>query len=924
MRTLLLYICALLISTTAWAQVPQRMNYQAILRDGNGLVLPNTAGTLGIAVLQGSSSGPVVYSEDHAVTSNGYGLTNVAIGAGTVVSGNFTAIDWSTGSYYVRTSWDGDVLGTSQLLSVPYALFAEESNTPGPQGATGPQGPAGVAGAPGAPGATGSAGATGPQGPQGPQGANGATGPQGPAGTDGADGADGTGVTILGSLTNVNQLPGTGDPGDAYLVNGNLYVWSDNTNTWENVGSIQGPVGPQGPAGPQGTTGTQGAAGAAGAPGATGPAGPQGTTGAAGPTGADGRTVLSGNGAPSNATGVNGDFYINTTTNLIYGPKSGGNWGGGTSLVGPTGATGATGPAGAQGPQGNTGSQGPAGATGSPGAAGAQGPQGNAGPTGPQGLVGPIGATGPTGTNGTNGLDGKTVLNGATNPINTIGTNGDFYINTATNFLFGPKAGGAWPSGVALVGPQGPPGAGNGWTIVGNSGTVAATNFLGTTDAQSLAFRVDNIPAGLLAADSTAGTTALGKMALRANTTGQLNSAFGFQALRSNLDGDWNTALGYQSLYRNTTASSNTAVGAGSLYNNTTGGSNAALGYRSSYANTTGQHNVSVGSASAYFNTTGSDNVSVGYNAARETTTGNSNVAVGSSALRNNQTRTDNTAVGDSALHSNDDGLPPLSGELDPPTGFYNTATGSKSLRANTSGYMNTANGYRSLTVNTTGYINTAVGASALSLNTTGDENTAVGIEALQSNTTGNSNTAVGSGAGPNAGTRSNTTALGAGSICTASNQVRVGNDLVTSIGGYAGWTTLPSDGRFKLAVQEDVHGLDFLMRLRPVTYNVDVAAIETALHSDRSAVSRTLSPEALAAQAEKASIRYTGFIAQEVDAAAKATGYDFSGVDKATDGSAMLGLRYAEFVVPLVKAMQEQQVIIERLEKRIAELEAR
>ena len=128
---------------------------------------------------------------------------------------------------------------------------------------------------------------------------------------------------------------------------------------------------------------------------------------------------------------------------------------------------------------------------------------------------------------------------GARSAINTIGTNGDFYINTATNFLFGPKAGGAWPPGVALVGPQGPPGAGNGWTIVGNSGTVAATNFLGTTDAQSLAFRVDNIPAGLLAADSTAGTTALGKMALRANTTGQLNSAFGFQALRSNLDGDW-------------------------------------------------------------------------------------------------------------------------------------------------------------------------------------------------------------------------------------------------------------------------------------------------------------------------------------------------------------------------------------------------
>lgn len=788
MKASLLSLCAFVCTTLAFGQVPQRMNYQAILRDGVGVTLLNTTGSLGIALLQGSSTGPVVYNETHNVTSNGFGLANVGIGNGTVISGNFASIDWSTGSYYVRTSWNGTPLGTSELLSVPYALYAEESNTPGPAGPAGPQG---------------TPGPTGPQGPTGPTGATGPTGPAGPTGAPGPQGPagqDGTGVTILGSLTNVNQLPGTGDPGDAYLVNGSLYVWSANTNSWENVGSIQGPMGPQGPAGPAGANGPQGAAG-------------------------------------------------------------------------------------------------PAGAT---------------------------GATGPQGTAGTNGLDGKTVLNGITNPASATGVNGDFYINTATSFLYGPKAGGVWPAGVSLVGPQGPPGTANGWTITGNAGTTPTTNFLGTTDAQSLAFRVGDIPAGLLANDSTSGTTAIGKMALRVNTTGQLNSAFGFQSLRSNIDGYWNTASGYQSLYRNTSGYGNTAMGTGSMSFNTTGINNAAIGYRASYSNTTGQRNVSIGSASAYFNTTGSDNVSIGSNAARETTTGFSNVAVGSSALRNNQTRTDNTAVGDSALYSNDDGLPPLSGELDPPTGFYNTATGSKSLRANTSGYMNTASGWRSLTLNTTGQLNTAVGASALSLTTTGDENTAVGLEALQSNTTGNSNTAIGSGAGPNVGTRSNTTALGAGSTCTASNQVRVGNDLVTSIGGYAGWTTLPSDGRFKRAVKEDVHGLDFLMRLRPVTYNVDVAAIDQALRGDRPIQESMLSPEAMAAQAEKASIRYTGFIAQEVDAAAKATNYDFSGVDKDPNGDGMLGLRYAEFVVPLVKAVQEQQAIIERLEKRIAELEGR
>lgn len=66
-----------------------------------GAILPNTSATLGLAVLQGSASGPVVYSEDHAVTTNGFGLANVALGGGTVVSGTFAGIDWSGGPYYI-------------------------------------------------------------------------------------------------------------------------------------------------------------------------------------------------------------------------------------------------------------------------------------------------------------------------------------------------------------------------------------------------------------------------------------------------------------------------------------------------------------------------------------------------------------------------------------------------------------------------------------------------------------------------------------------------------------------------------------------------------------------------------------------------------------------------------------------------------
>jgi hypothetical protein len=106
----------------------------------------------------------------------------------------------------------------------------------------------------------------------------------------------------------------------------------------------------------------------------------------------------------------------------------------------------AKGPRGPKGPKGDTG---PAGAQGSPGAAGAKGA------TGPQGNPG---SNGTNGTNGTNGADGKTVLNGATPPTSGLGSDGDFYINTATDEIYGPKAAGAWGSGTSLKGAAGPAG----------------------------------------------------------------------------------------------------------------------------------------------------------------------------------------------------------------------------------------------------------------------------------------------------------------------------------------------------------------------------------------------------------------------------------------------------------------------------------
>jgi hypothetical protein len=154
-----------------------------------------------------------------------------------------------------------------------------------------------------------------------------------------------------------------------------------------------------------------------------------------------------------------------------------------------------------------------------------------------------------------------------------------------------------------------------------------------------------------------------------------------------------------------------------------------------------------------------------------------------------------------------------------------------------------------------------------------------------------------------------------------------VGNNSVTSIGGYANWTNV-SDGRYKKDVQENVPGLDFILRLRPVTYHLDVTGIARFLGEgefrpkregrEEPQVDETTLALERQSRAEKEKILYTGFIAQEVEKTARELGYDFSGVDKPQNEHSLYGLRYAEFVVPLVKAMQEQQRIIDEQRREL------
>lgn len=430
-----------------------------------------------------------------------------------------------------------------------------------------------------------------------------------------------------------------------------------------------------------------------------------------------------------------------------------------------------------------------------------------------------------------------------------------------------------------------------------------------------------NTAVGMLAlyANTTGwGNTATGRNALQFNTTGLANTASGNAALESNTTGDNNVGIGGGALLLNTTGDNNTAIGSGALMYNTTGNSNVGLGIYSLYNNTTKTnlvaigdsalfknglgattvdhaiHNTAIGSKSLCSNTIGRDNTSCGYNSLTKNTTGYENTAIGMMALNGNTTGIYNTAIGAFALYANI-------------AGSENNALGKWSLAANLTGEQNSAFGNLSLGSNTTGNYNTAFGNGSLLANKTGSNNTAVGYYSL-ANTTGDYNTSLGRFAFYNGSSFSNSTALGYFTVISASNQVRVGNNAVTSIGGQVGWTTL-SDGRFKTDLKENVPGLAFISKLRPVTYFQDIDAIAKFMKiSDSLRISES--------EIQAGALRRTGLIAQEVEKAANELGFDFSGIDKPKNNEDYYGLRYAEFTVPLIKAVQEQQMIIENLKK--------
>jgi len=468
--------------------------------------------------------------------------------------------------------------------------------------------------------------------------------------------------------------------------------------------------------------------------------------------------------------------------------------------------------------------------------------------------------------------------------------------------------------------------AGDQLTAVGFNALTAVTGTantaVGAGCGQSITSGVSNTGVGAFAlsgfsAATTGGNnTALGYIALSNNTASQ-NTAVGSVALAANTSGTGHVAVGYNALAVVTTAADCTAVGHSALAS-ATGASNTAVGARAGDALTTGTSNVAIGADalganqtgagsvaigdSALALATGSGNVGIGLGAGTAITVGVANVAVGRLALFTADIANSNTAIGDSALRlaTGANNTAVGSGAIDSlttgtgnigigvgvltaaTTGVDNVAVGNSALASLVSGgenvsvgtlalatntaSSNTAVGNQAAQLNTSGTLLVAVGASALKANTTAADSTAVGANALASSQ-GAQNTALGSSAGSTVTAGTNVTLVGYNAqptLATTSNEITLGNSSVTILRCAVNTITLISDQRDKAEIQDLSLGLDFLKTVHPVQFKWD---------------RREWYKDGVSDGSKKQDFFEPGFIAQELDAAQTAATAEWLGL---------------------------------------------
>ena len=538
-----------------------------------------------------------------------------------------------------------------------------------------------------------------------------------------------------------------------------------------------------------------------------------------------------------------------------------------------------------------------------------------------------------------------------------IGFNAGTSISTgAQNTIIGGVAGDALNTGadnVALgVSSLGADTKGNFSVAIGTS-ALTTQNFTTSTS-------VYNTAVGHAAgAGITTGTlnTILGGLAGDGLTTADECVIIGYNAGSLVMTGHDNTLVGANAGTDIAGGESNTYIGFSVGSNTTEGDQNTGMGRDALFTNVLGHRSVALGySALVTSNPTTAanmDNVAVGYNAMAAMNTGIKNTAVGAFALDAALASDDNVAIGRLALTADRSGRRSVAvgsnalatQDFATSTISSNTAVGYDAGVAVTTGQNNTFIGATAGDSVTTAANNTFVGAFCGSTTQTGAQNTAMGVTALNAGTAGNGNCAFGSGAleactdelntamGHDAGTNvtggSNGLYLGqnagitgspGGNFTTGSNVVVIGNQSIGAAHIQVDWT-VASDQRDKTDFTDLDLGLDFVKALAPVTYKWD----KRSNYGDRTAADYDLldqTPDGT----HKEDWLDIGFKAQEVQALEEAAGYTTAAKKNLTvstsDDGKQMGLQYSKFVPILVKAMQEQNALIEALTARITALE--
>jgi hypothetical protein len=133
MKRIIILFAIILSTASVFAQAPNKMSYQAVIRNSSNALVTNSVVGMRISILQTSPNGTATYVETQTPSTNANGLASLEIGGGIILSGNFATINWANGPYFIKTETDPaggsnyTITGTSQLLSVPYALYAEIS-----------------------------------------------------------------------------------------------------------------------------------------------------------------------------------------------------------------------------------------------------------------------------------------------------------------------------------------------------------------------------------------------------------------------------------------------------------------------------------------------------------------------------------------------------------------------------------------------------------------------------------------------------------------------------------------------------------------------------------------------------------------------------------------------------------------------------